>query len=87
MNRNDDGGSRITKDSEKVGVAAVFIVIIGLISIFSAFIVAGHIPSAFSKFALILGFTYLGIGLGMALTDIYIVRLEKKIPKTPPPPT
>lgn len=35
---------------------------------------------------LMLGFLYIGMGLGLMANTYSIYRLEKKIPQTPPPP-
>lgn len=35
---------------------------------------------------LVFGFLFLGFGCGVLATIGYIVRLEKKIPQSPPPP-
>jgi hypothetical protein len=73
------------KDSEKVGVIAISLVILGSLWYLLAIIIRGNIPSAMFFIGIGIATLYIGIGIGMALTDIYIYRLEKKIPQTLPP--
>jgi pilus assembly protein TadC len=75
------------KDSEKVGIVAISLVIIGSLWCLLAVIIRGNIPSAMFFIGIDIAILYIGMGIGMALTDVYIYRLEKKIPPIPPPLT
>lgn len=73
------------KDSEKVGIVAISLVILGSLWYLLAVIIRGNIPSALFSIGIDLAILYIGIGIGMALTDMYIYKVERKIPPIPPP--
>jgi hypothetical protein len=75
------------KDSRQVLVIAGVCILIGIVLIGLS---RSNIPSADNPFLsaqafFAMGLFYLGFSLGFFLAVGYIVRLEKKIPQTPPP--
>jgi len=77
------------KDSHQVLVLAVVLILFGFVLIGSSRSI--NIPSAFNPFLsapalFTMGFFFLGFSFGVLGAIGYIVRLEKKIPQTPPPP-
>jgi hypothetical protein len=75
------------KDSHQVLVVAGVVILIGIVLIGLS---RSNIPSTQNPFLgsqayLAMGFLYLGFGLGLLGALGYIVRLEKKLPETPPP--
>jgi hypothetical protein len=75
------------RDSGKVGIIAVSLVILGSLWYLLAVIIRGNIPSSLFFVGIDMAILYMGMGIGLALADIYIYRLEKKMPQTRPPPT
>ena len=77
------------KDSQKIFVVAGVLILIGIVLIGLSRSI--NIPSAYNPFLsaralFTMGFFFLGFGVGVLGAIGYIVRLEKKIPQTPPPP-
>ena len=77
------------KDSHQVLVVAVVAILIGFVLI--GLSRSNDIPSTNNPFLsaqafFTMEFIYLGFSLGLLGATGYIVRLEKKIPQTPPPP-
>jgi hypothetical protein len=76
------------KDSNQALVGAGVSILIGIILIGLS---RSNIPSADNPFLsaqafFTVGLFYLGFSLGLLVTIRYLVRLEKKITQTPPPP-
>lgn len=77
------------KDSHQVLVVAGVLILIGIVLIGLSRSI--NIPSAYNPFLsacalFTMGFFFLGFGIGVLGTIGFILRLEKKIPQTPPPP-
>jgi hypothetical protein len=77
------------KDSHQVLVVAGVGILIGIVLIGlsrSINIPSAHNPFLSSQAFFTMGFFYLGFSFGVLGAIGYIIRLEKKIPQTPPPP-
>jgi high-affinity Fe2+/Pb2+ permease len=77
------------KDSHQALVVAGVLILIGIILIGLSRSI--NIPSTYNPFLsaqafFTMGFLFLGFSFGVLGAIGYIVRLEKKIPQTPPPP-
>jgi len=77
------------KDSLQVLVVAGVLFVIGIVLIGLSRSI--NTPSAYNPFLsaralFTMGFFFLGFGLGVLGTIGYVLRLERKIPQTPPPP-
>jgi hypothetical protein len=77
------------KDSHQVLVVAGFVILIGIVLIGlsrSIDISSAYNPFLSAQAFFTMGFFFLGFSFGVLGAIGYIVRLEKKIPQTPPPP-
>jgi sensor histidine kinase regulating citrate/malate metabolism len=76
------------KDSHQVLVVAGVSILIGivLIGLSRSNITSEYNPFLSAQAFFTMGFLFLGFSLGLLGAIGYIVRLEKKIPQTPPPP-
>ena len=77
------------KDSLQVLVVAGVLILIGIVLIGLSRSI--NIPSTYNPFLsaralFTMGFFFLGFGFGVLGAIGYVLRLEKKIPQTPPPP-
>jgi len=77
------------KDSHQVLVVAGVLILIGIVLIGLSRSI--NIPSAYNPFLsaralFTMGFFFLGFGIGVVGTIGYVVKLERKISQTPPPP-
>ena len=81
-------GWSFVKDSSQVLVAVGVSILIGVVMLgFSR----SPVPLADNPFLNVqafftLGFLFFGFGLGLLAATSYIIRIEKKIPQTAPPP-